>query len=132
MLTAGMICALAAAVVAGVISPTLAQGAENPFYLMTKNLELLGIAQRFEAVVSAAMTVGWFSLICLLLSLGGRYAQKMNANWSRAGALVAAATAGAGMLFKLHISWWIVGLLAAVFWVFLPLITQGLVRGKKS
>ena len=116
---------------AGILSSKYANTLPDPFYTATQSISLLGVAQRFEALLSAGMTVGWFSLLSLMLSIAAACAEKMNPRWGSRGLWGAAVLAAAGMLCNLHIIWEIASILAAVFWVAIPLITQGLVREKK-
>ncbi|MBQ9762219.1 MAG: hypothetical protein IJV82_03980 [Oscillospiraceae bacterium] len=118
----------ASMIVAGVLSPGLARELERPFYEMSRSLDLFGVAKRFEAVISAAMTVGWFCLMSLSLSLIAGGVKR----WPK-GAIVVAALAMAGwMLCDLHISGGILLLLATVFWVAFPILAQGIDFQKKS
>ncbi|MBQ7346302.1 MAG: hypothetical protein IJW45_09635 [Oscillospiraceae bacterium] len=119
----------ASVLVSGVMSPALA---EEGFYEMSKGLELLGVVSRFEAVISAGMTLGWFSLLSLLLSVCGRLAEELRKGWGRWG-VVAGATGGAvWMLCDLSISMGVMAVLVTIFWVLLPLLEQGVGREKKS
>ena len=125
-LALGLIVAvLAVALTHGILSPGVAQQADHPFYEMSRSLELLGVARRFEAVTGAAFTAGWFLLISYLLCAAGRLV-------GRVGVWAAAAGAAIWVLCGLHISGWILAMLWAVFWVGLPRIAQGLGKIKKS
>ena len=132
LLLIGVFCTVAACVTAGVLSPWTAAGKENAFYEMTRSLNLLGQARRFEAVLSAGMTAGWFSLISLYLTVCARLAEKTKTGWGRWGATAAAAAAAGILLCDLHIPGILLLVLTAVFWVLLPLLTQGLGAKKKS
>ena len=132
MLLIGAFCTLAAVVTAGVLSPRVAAGKDNAFYEMTRSLNLLGQARRFEAVLSAGMTAGWFSLLCLYLTLCAYLAEKLRPGIGKLGSTAAALAAGIVLLCDLHIPGGILLILSAVFWVLLPLLAQGLVRKKKS
>ena len=124
--------ALAASLITiGVLSP-LAAGKGNAFYELSRSLNLLGIARRFEAVVSAAMTVGWFALISMLLTFCGKHFEKLFDGHGKVGVFVGAALSGAWALCGLHIKPWIVCVCAAVFWVLPPLLAQGIDARKKS
>ena len=123
---------IGAFITAGVLSPEIAKSVENPFYEMSRSISLLGAARRFEALISAAMTVGWFALLSLLVSICGRMTQVFLPGWGRTGVWVGAAVAAALRLCGLHIPAFWMTLTGAVFWVVLPLATQGLVSEKKS
>lgn len=122
---------VAAVVVVGVLSPGRADMLPDPLYTTVQSLRLPGIAQRFEALLSAGMTVGWFALMTVLLSVCAGLVEAVKPNWNRKALWGAALLAGAGVLCNLHISWVILAVLATVFWVVFPLLTQGLGRQKK-
>lgn len=60
---------------AGVLSPGVAENSEGAFFQMARGISILGVAERFEAVVAAALTLGWFCLMSLLLTAGGHMAE---------------------------------------------------------
>ena len=122
---------LGTVVVSGVLSSERAYELPDPLYTTVRSLMLPGIAQRFEALLSASMTVGWFSLLTVLLTMSAGAIEAAKPAWGKKALWVATACAGAGMLCNLHISWWILAVLATVFWAIIPLLTQGLVRAKK-
>lgn len=125
--------ALAASVVtAGVLSPELAVQYDLPFYEMIRSLTIRGNARRFEALLSAAMTVGWFALISLYLSLAGKWTEALFPGRGRGGVIAAALAAAGILLCDLHIDGAILLLAAAIFWVIMPLATQGIDKIKKS
>ena len=62
---------------AGVLSPGVAENSEGAFFQMARGISILGVAERFEAVVAAALTLGWFCLMSLLLTAGGHMAETM-------------------------------------------------------
>ena len=128
----GGFCTVAAAVTAGVLSPYVAGVRENAFYEMTRSLNLLGQARRFEAVLSAGMTVGWFSLMSLYLSVSAKLAEIIRTGSGKVGAIGAAILASGYLLCGLTIPGWLLLILTAIFWVLLPLLTQGLGMIKKS
>ena len=132
LLLIGAFCTAAAVVTAGVLSANVAAGKDNAFYEMTRSLNLLGQARRFEAVLSAGMTAGWFSLLSLYLSLCAHLAERLNPGYGKWGSTAAAAIAGVILLCDLHIPGVILLIISAVFWVLLPLLTQVLGGEKKS
>lgn len=119
----------ASVLVSGVMSPALA---EEGFYEMSRGLELLGTVSRFEPVISAGMTLGWFSLVTLLLSMCGCLAERIRKSWGRWGVYIGAAGGAAWMLCDLHISMVLLIVLVSIFWVLMPLLEQGIGREKKS
>lgn len=132
LLLIAALCTAAALVTAGVLSPQVASGKENAFYEMTRSLNLLGQARRFEAVLSAGMTAGWFTLMSLYLSLCARLAETFRPGWGRRGAAAAAVLAAVSALYELPIPGFLLLILTAVFWVALPLLAQVMDRIKKS
>ena len=125
-------CTAAAMVTAGVLSPQVAASKENAFYEMARSLNLLGQARRFEAVLSAGMTVGWFSLLSLYLSLCAKWAEGIRCGWGRPGMIAAALVSAGSLLSGLSVPPLLLLILAAVFWVLLPLCARGINRIKKS
>lgn len=124
----GMVFVAGSVITAGILSPHYAAALPDPFYTAVRSLNVLGVARGFEAVLSACMTAGWFSLLSVLLSVAAAQLQQ----WGRGGVWLATGLSALGMLCKMYISWEIMALLASVFWVIIPLTTQGLVREKKS
>ena len=58
-----LIAAIFAAVTAGVLSPELAARSQNAFYDLSRSVSILGVMERIEPLVSAAMTMGVFCLL---------------------------------------------------------------------
>lgn len=125
-------CTVASVVAAGVLSPWVSAGKENAFYEMTRSLNLFGQARRFEAVLSAGMTAGWFSVLSLYLSLCAHLAEKFHEGCGKWGSTIGALIAGTILLCDVHIPGAILLFFSAVFWVLLPLLTQVLGSEKKS
>lgn len=122
----------AAMITVGVLSAPVAMRLDNPFYEMSRSISIAGVARRFEAVISAGMTVGWFALLSLLLSICGLCAQKFFEGLGRGGVWVGALLSGGWMLCGLHIPGWILLFSGALFWGAMPVLTQGLGIIKKS
>ena len=123
---------LAAVVTAGALSPWLAKETENGFLRLSEGLSIFGMARHFEAVASAAMTVGWFVTATVLLSLCAAQAEKIGAKKPRAVILVCALASALWMLCEMHISGGILLIFGSVCWAFLPLLPQGIEVEKKS
>lgn len=122
----------ASCITVGVMSVPVARGAEDAFYEMSRSISLGGVAKRFEAVISAGMTVGWFAVTTLLLSVCGALTQKICTGWGRAGVWLGAVGAAGWLLCGLHIPGWMMLAGGVLFWVVIPVLTQGLGLRKKS
>lgn len=127
LLTAGLAAALSL-VCTGALSLPLAKRAANPFWLMSRSISALGVMERFEALISALLSLGFCCLLTLLL-LAGRKAFRC----ARPGApsrAAAWATAGAAVILLwaapvIPNSFYLFGDL--IFWVLLPVLTLGIV-----
>ena len=131
-LLAALFISLGVILTAGVMSPSLATRLPNAFYEMCRSLDLFGVARRFEALVCAGATVGWFALLTLLLTLCGSYGEKIFEGRGSIAVWICAAAAALWKLCGLHINGCVLFLTGTVFWVGIPLLTQGLEKIKKS
>lgn len=117
---------------AGVLSPAVAAAAENPFYEFSKSLSLFGTAGRLEAFAGVALTLGFFSLLSLLLSAAGYLSERFHPGWGRMGVLICTAAGALLMLdYRNVFGVWLAGL-SFLFWGLLPLLVQGAATIKKS
>ncbi len=120
---------LFAVVVAGVtcgnVHPGIHAGSYD-FYEFCRGLSFFSLAERFEALVCALVTVGWFSLMNLLLSALGAAVQKSFPGWGQKAVWLGAAGAAGILLFNLTIPKIAVGLGAVIFWGLIPILTQGI------
>lgn len=132
LLLIGLLCTVAAAITAGVLSPKVTDMRNNPFYEMTRSLKLLGQARRFEAILSAGMTVGWFSLMSLYLSVCFVLGEQIRIGWGKPGVVIASVLASIFVLSELTAPVFLLLILTTVFWILIPLLTQGLEQIKKS
>lgn len=84
-----LLAVLAALVTAGSLSPRVAVGSAFPFYDAAKSVSVLGAMERFEPLVSAALTAAGFSLLgllcavnlelwCVLVPTGKKWASPLN------------------------------------------------------
>lgn len=121
----------AAVLTVGVLSPGVAAQKADAFYEMSRSVSIIGISHRLEPLTSAAMTVGWFALMTLLLTQCGVLTEKMFGAGGKAGVWIAPVLAAGLALCGLHISGWILLAAGTVFWVLLPVLTQGLGSEKK-
>lgn len=117
---------------AGTLSYPVAQNLSQPFYEYSKSMSLLGVAERFESFASVALTMGYFTLLSLLLSAAGHLTEKAFPGKGRVGIVSATITAGAIMAFAPKIPQIYLAVCAILAWVILPLITGRMIAIKKS
>jgi nucleoside recognition membrane protein YjiH len=84
----------------GSLSAQIADQEQWPMYEAVKSISLFGIAERFEAVVSAAVTMSWFSLYSLLLSAAGSLSARISPAWASKGTISAAVIAAVWILLR--------------------------------
>jgi hypothetical protein len=108
---------------AATLSPESASRVRLPFYEYSKSLSFLGIAERFEALVSVAITIGLFSLLNLLFSA----AESMYKN----GSLIAGIIAGIIVTQKVSINPRFVAVGALILWIIVPLLKSRKINRKK-
>jgi hypothetical protein len=129
---AALMITAAAVLTVGIISPWVAMECADAFYEMSRSVSVTGVTRRLEPLTSGAMTVGWFALMNLLLTQCGILTEKLFGRGGKLGLWLAAAGAAVGSLCGLHISGWLLLGAGTVFWVFLPVLPQGLEPEKKS
>ena len=122
--------ALVAAVTAGCLSPLVAARSEGAFFKMAAGISILGIAERFEAVVSAVMTMGWFCLMSLFLSAAGAMAERLRPGAGKWGVCLSAAVAGAMLMAGAELPAGAAALGAVLAWGILPFLCRQKNRGK--
>ena len=113
----------------GTMGIDVARAAPNSFYEFSKGVTLFGVAERFESLVACALTGGFFALFTLILSASYHLTEKIipaAAKWSVWSC--AAAAAGVMCILPNNEYWMVIG--GAIFWVFLPVATQGVERRK--
>ena len=121
---------IASMILDGVLGGEVASNAPNTFYEYSKSVTLLGVAERFEALVACALTVGWFALFAMILSAIYHIAEKIfapSAKWS----VWIGAVLAAGLMCILPKGTLWMGVGSLIFWGFLPAITQ-LLGGRKN
>lgn len=121
-----------AALTAGCLSPRLTQQLTFPFYTVSQSLSVLGVMERLEPVVSAALLLGFFALESLLLEAGREQIERAapiiaGKRWAR----VALGIVVFGLSFVtdgIPAEAWALG--ASVCWGIAPLLTQLIVAIK--
>ncbi|MDR0890431.1 MAG: GerAB/ArcD/ProY family transporter [Oscillospiraceae bacterium] len=124
---------LCALVTIGSVSPPVAADDDFPFYMMTKSISVFGAMERFEAVVSAALTAGGFCLMGMLCMANARKLHRLFPKANEKSAASVNLVAGAAALwlsFRISATWIAAG--TAIFWGILPLLTLLVGVQKKS
>lgn len=121
-----------------VVSAIVVQGIQSvyglqgvPFYEMSRGLELLGVWERFEALVCALLTVGWTMLLTLLATAAGSLVKQVVHNGFRWGVWGTVIVAVAGMLCNMRPNVAILGIYGLICWGLLPILAQAIVPEKK-
>ncbi len=102
------------------------------FYEMCRSLSIFGLAERFEALTCALVSVGWFSLLALLYSAAGIAAQAVFPGKGNAGVWLALATSVIMILGKMSTNSPILWITATLFWGMVPILHQVIALQKKS
>ena len=130
---AAVVPAAGACITSGCLSPQLVQRTQAPFYAMSKSLNVLGVAERFEPFVSAALLMGFFCLTSLLTQSAAEIAQalcpRIPGKWCALGACV---LAGVAAMFAGRVPQAVQMGMAAIFWAVLPVVTLAIVAVKKA
>ena len=124
--------AVVSALTAGCLSPRLTQQLTFPFYTVSQSLSVLGVMERLEPVVSAALLLGFFALESLLLEAAREQIvwaapALTGKSWGRA-ALGVAVFGLSFLTDGIPAEVWALG--AAVCWGIAPLLTQLIVAIK--
>lgn len=116
----------------GTISPQVAGEVAWPFYESSKSLSLLGVAERFESLVSVAMTMGYFSLYSLLLSGVGHLAENCRCGWGKRGVVIGGVAAALLVLSERSLKPLLLVIITLGAWCLLPLFGAFTELWKKS
>lgn len=116
----------------GALSLPLAKQSANPFWLMSRSISVLGVMERFEALISALLALGFCCLLALLLLAGRKALHGLFSRGYRAGSWWTAALSAALLwpVSQIPNSFYLYGDL--IFWGLLPILTLGIVFAKKS
>ena len=82
------------------LSPGIAAASENALYEYGKSISLFGTVERFESVLSCAVTVGWFCLFSLILETAGQIEGKGKVTSNKSAVWGSGGLAAAAMLLK--------------------------------
>lgn len=122
----GLVAVVAEVLIQGTMGPEISG---NTFYEFSKGITLLGVAERFEALVACALTAGLFVFMVLILDLISHLTEKVIpvfTNWSTW--LCALMSFGIMCILPNDDRWMVLG--GVIFWGFLPIAAQG-IGGKK-
>lgn len=118
-----------AAITAGVLSPVLAYSLPSPLYTLAQSVSLFGVVERIEPLLSAAMTMGVFSLLsAMACACRCLWEQFRPWRWSGVFCCIAAA-ALMGCAGKLDFIVLAIG--SSAVWLAIPLLTLW-IGGKKE
>lgn len=107
--------------VTGILSEPVAGSIEDPFGEFGKSLSLFGVVERYESLVSASLTIGYFCLISLLLSAAHHLAETVYSGKGRIGMLLTAF--GAALTMNLNLKWfYVLAMVLLVTWYVIPVI----------
>lgn len=106
--------------VTGALSLPVAVGLDMPLYEWVKGLRIAGTLQRFEALVSVALTMGWFALVSFVLHIGGELAENLKAGGKIGGVWSIAAASGLIMVSRTQMGAGTVLYGCVLLWIAVP------------
>lgn len=109
-------------ITSGVLSPDVTVSSQSGIYEISRSLSLLGIAERFESLVAAAMTMGFYAVTAYLLEPK----EQKDSPWVYA--LIALLVYLSGIAIG---KWYILGISAFV-WPVLPIVQARKIIAKKG
>lgn len=127
----GVFAVLLSILVTGSLSLSVALSVDTPLFEWVEGLSLAGTLQRFEALVSVSLTMGWFALVSFKLCVVGQLADNFKSGCYSKGTWVAAVAAGLAMLLQVPESPRVTTLGCVVLWVLVPAIVVIKGRNKK-
>ena len=130
LLAAGLGTAVSVVTV-GALGLPLARAAAHPFWLMSRSVSILGVMERFEAVVSALLSLSFCCLLALLTTLGRKALQGALPAVKDGPAVWLTTAAGGGVMWLIPLlPAWVWPLGSLLFWGVLPAVVLGVVRHK--
>lgn len=114
----------------GVMSAELVKQYRVPFYEMSRSLSLLGFGKRFESLVAAGMTLGYYTLMTCLLTLAAN-------NWERGkrvkrGVWVSGIFCALVFLSGMRLNSKLMAMGSIGIWVVFPVLEKIIKKPKKS
>ena len=122
---------LMSALITGALSLPVAAQIKMPLQEWVEGLSLAGTLERFESLVSVALTMGWFALLVFLIGMAGQQAELVRGKGYGAGCWGAAAGAGALILLKTGLNAPVLVGGSMALWVAAPVILTLAERNKK-
>ena len=116
-----LLAVLAALVTAGSLSPRVAVGSDFPFYDTAKSVSVLGAMERFEPLVSAALTAGGFSLLGLLCAVNRELWRVLVPGEMRWSAPLNFVGGGSGLWLSAALPAALTAIGSTIFWAVLPI-----------
>ena len=119
--------ALIAFLVKGTLSEPVAGAMVNPFYEFGKSLSLFGVVERYESLVSVALTIGYFCLLSMLLSSAYHLSESIYEGKGRQGVILTALGSVWVMIIPIK-SYHFPALLLLIAWFVMPAVRNILVK----
>ena len=113
---------LAAVWTEGNLSARIAEQMPWPFYGAGESVQLFGIANRLESLISVGATLGLYSLYSLLLSAVGHLADNIRNGCGKYGVLLGGILSAAGVLLRWEIPLFVLAGGAFVLWIAVPVL----------
>ncbi len=113
---------LFAFVTTGVLTVSAAEKADSAFYEMSRSIRLLGTVERFESLVAAGMTMGYFVLLSFLLSTCAEGAEQIKQGKGRWGVWSNAVLTALWFIWGFRLSSTVLALGTMLTWVVLPVL----------
>ena len=105
----------------GTLSPNVTTRLPDPFYTFTRSLSLFGVAERFESLASVALTMGYFSLLTLMLCCVYHLTDSVFPEKGKTGVTAAAGLTLVIMISGAKVPELILSLGSVLLWILLPI-----------
>lgn len=115
----------------GTLTRGVAEQVPWPLYESVKGMNLFGVAERYEAFVSVAATMGYFILLSLLFSGIGTLGDGISGLGGKKTVAWAGVTSGALVLYVPHLPGEFLFFGGIVFWLVLPTFALFIKKSKK-
>ena len=119
------------AVVTGVLSGPFAAVQASAIYELSKSVRLLGVAERFESLAAAGMTLGYYVFACWCINLCGKWGKTVTGAERAWPVWLTAVAAFAGFFLKLPKTGSFVPAGTVIMFVFVPLTAALIGKWKK-